>query len=548
MYSSSVGLHNNAFLPRFLLAQLHFEAIRTKKTLRKMKDALHNLPTGPKAYDDAYSEAMDRIEGHDADSRWLAKQVLLWITCAKRPLTTVELQHALAVEVDEPELDEENIPEIEDMISVCTGLVTVDEESNIIRLVHYTTQEYFKRTQKQRFPDAESDITTACLTYLSFDTFKSGFCLSHEEFDKRLHTKPLCEYAACNWGHHANASTCFSTVMAFLERSEEVEASSQVLITSGTRSSDSQAAPREFTGLHLAASFGLPAVVIDGLLQRQRNVDLVDSCGRTPLPYAAQNGHGGVVQLLLDRGAKIEAQDNNQRQALSFAAANGYEAVAQLLLDRGANIEARDRFDLTPLLWVAIRGYEAVVRLLLDRGANIEARDSFNQTPLLWATERGHEAVVWLLLDRGANIEARDSLDQTPLLQATWRGHEAVVRLLLDRGANIEARNSLDWTPLSRATRRGHKVVVRLLLDRGANIEARDSLDRTPLLRATRRGYEAVVRLLLDRGANIEARDSLDRTPLSWATRRGHEAVVWLLLDRDARNEAWHGGGRIVIT
>ena len=54
----------------------------------------------------------------------------------------------LQLEVGESELDEENLPEIEDMVSVCAGLVTVDEESEIIRLVHYTTQEYFERTQK----------------------------------------------------------------------------------------------------------------------------------------------------------------------------------------------------------------------------------------------------------------------------------------------------------------------------------------------------------------------------------------------------------------
>ena len=90
---------------------------------------------------------MERIEAQDADSRELAEHVLMWIICAKRHLIIVELQHALAVEVGEPELDEENLPQIEDMVSVCAGLVTVDEESNIIRLVHYTTQEYFEQTQ-----------------------------------------------------------------------------------------------------------------------------------------------------------------------------------------------------------------------------------------------------------------------------------------------------------------------------------------------------------------------------------------------------------------
>ena len=53
-------------------------------TLKKIKDVLKNLPTGPKAYDYAYEEAMKRITGHDTDSEELAKQVLSWITCSKR--------------------------------------------------------------------------------------------------------------------------------------------------------------------------------------------------------------------------------------------------------------------------------------------------------------------------------------------------------------------------------------------------------------------------------------------------------------------------------
>src|SRR5271170_7755755 len=110
-----------------------------------------------------YKDAMKRIEGQVLYQEKLAKQVLSWITFAKRPLTTSELQHALAVEVGEPKLNEENFSQIKDMVSVCAGLVRVDEESGIIRLVHYTTQEYFERTQKSWFPHAETDITKTCI-------------------------------------------------------------------------------------------------------------------------------------------------------------------------------------------------------------------------------------------------------------------------------------------------------------------------------------------------------------------------------------------------
>ena len=89
---------------------------------------------------------MERFNSQLIDQAELAKQVLSWITCAKRPLAALELQHALAVEISESQLDEENLPAIEGMISVCAGLVMIDTESDIIQLVHYTAQEYFTRT------------------------------------------------------------------------------------------------------------------------------------------------------------------------------------------------------------------------------------------------------------------------------------------------------------------------------------------------------------------------------------------------------------------
>ena len=110
------------------------------------RTALKKFPNGSEAYNYAYEEAMERVDGQITNSRDLAKQVLSWITCAKRPLTTSELRHAIAVEIGAFKLDEENLPEIEDIVSVCAGLVTVDQESDIIRFVHYTTQEYFERT------------------------------------------------------------------------------------------------------------------------------------------------------------------------------------------------------------------------------------------------------------------------------------------------------------------------------------------------------------------------------------------------------------------
>jgi len=154
---------------------------KVDRTLKVKDNSISRVPELV-VYDHAYKEAMERIGGQIPDSQELAKQVLSWITCATRPLTALELRHALAVEINGSKLDGENLPEIEDMVSVCAGLVTVDEESSIIRLVHYTTQEYFERTWKDWFPNAQTDIAITCITYLSFDAFEAGFCPTDDEF------------------------------------------------------------------------------------------------------------------------------------------------------------------------------------------------------------------------------------------------------------------------------------------------------------------------------------------------------------------------------
>ena len=131
----------------------------------------------------------------------------MWITYTKRLLTTLELRHALAIEVGKSELDEDNLLDIEDMVSIYTRLVMVDEVSNIIQLVHYTTQEYFKRTQKRWFLSVETDITRICVTYLSFSIFESGLCQTDDEFEEQLQTNQLYDYAVHNWGYHARVAS-----------------------------------------------------------------------------------------------------------------------------------------------------------------------------------------------------------------------------------------------------------------------------------------------------------------------------------------------------
>jgi hypothetical protein len=117
-------------------------------TVRDVKSAIRNLPQGSSAYDVAYHDAMERIFAQGTGPSEMAGKALAWILCAHRPLRTIELLHALAVEPGDTEIDEDNILETEQLLTICAGLVTIDEQSNNVRFVHYTTQEYLQRTRR----------------------------------------------------------------------------------------------------------------------------------------------------------------------------------------------------------------------------------------------------------------------------------------------------------------------------------------------------------------------------------------------------------------
>lgn len=151
------------------MARLYLDTLVKKTTRRKIKNALETLPEG---LDSIYEELMNRVKLQNPhDHAELAMRVLGWICYTSRPLTVVEMQNALAVEPDDTCLDDDGIPNRDLLVSVCAGIVMINDNSDTISFVYYTAQEYFQRSGQRLLNHANRDIAATCLTYLHFDSF-----------------------------------------------------------------------------------------------------------------------------------------------------------------------------------------------------------------------------------------------------------------------------------------------------------------------------------------------------------------------------------------
>ncbi|KAF5723133.1 ankyrin repeat domain-containing protein [Fusarium mundagurra] len=504
----------NAAQGMFLLAELQVESLVGSASPKALRTALKQLPTG---YDQAYRDIMRRIDHEKTQAqRDLAYQALEWLTRAKRALTLCELRHALAVEPDSIEsyLDEDNLPEEDQLVSACAGLVIVDKASGIIRLVHYTAQDFFDKTQVQAFPEDERHITSTCLKYISFDGL-NGPCNSDDEYESRLRSNPFYSYAARNWGHHArnsDMSQILGSILKLVGNPNKVEAISQALFT-GSRdvtcetrySGYSQLFPRQMHGLHLAAYFGLTELVQHLVVSQDAN--LCDGGGMSVMSWAASRGHSEVVRILVEHSTANTA------------------------------INKDDHYGCTPLILAARNGHKTTVEYLLEKGASTHATDRHGRTPLSWAAGEGHSHVVGALLEwhLGVGVNVVDEKGRSLLLLGAQRGFATVVRLLLDVGAAADKADKLLRTPLSWAVK--FSDVVELLVQAKADMNASDIYQRSPLSYAAAGTYETTVRLLLEHGADVHIRDVNGWTPLRWATIKGTDKIVSLLREYGCRED-----------
>lgn len=542
---------------RFLLAQLHMDSLRDKTSPKLIKKALEILPKGSNALDLAYDGAMQRIEGQMEGFRLRAKQLLGWLTYSERLMTVKQIQHALAIEPGTPDLDEDNLSDVNEIVALCAGLIIIDEETQIIRLVHYTTQEYFRQNGDKLFACAQQDIATSCLTYLLYEKFGDGWVveLEQEESPEQEEDK----HASRNGGGDGDGNEDGAEweeegederdADGGNEGDNEDEAEYEVEVEDEDVSWRVKARLLRYPFLRYAARYW----AIHAILCGQRNVkDLTMSFVKDNRRVSSAT----QVILALDRCWYFDVIDGTKSHAplsaIHFVAYLGHEEMISELLSHGFDADAKDSSHQTPLWWAASQGHEAVVSLLLlqshvnvnNRGLALSDKyggETFG-TSLGIAAAEGKDKIVKLLIQReDVDVNLPNEAGESPLFVPIERGYSKVVELLLTRrDIEVNSRNTFGKTPLCVAARFDDNIAQQLLEQKDIQVNLADNNGWTPLAWAAWNGNESVMEALLGcSDIELNAPATWGETPLFKAVRWDQEAAVKLLLSRSDVDVNW---------
>lgn len=556
------------------------DEIKTYGNLAELTNALGHLAPSS---DDAFKQYMDVITNKRKTEfeRSLARHVLTWVVYAKAPLTLQMIIDSFAIVSSKGRNFEKHRPSRDAIISICTGLIVLDSQSNI-RLVHDSVQGILRK-HKILFADADLTIAKTCLYCLSMD-------LPHDS------DTALLPYAAEYWSSHLIASKADINqepqrhlramirhflmdtgrlVRAFnsLKKNDNMKGLGLVGMTGlhaavyfdlrdwlkslinnangpNARCGDGQ------TALHWAVRLGRHSLV-KYLVKKSADTNIADSHLNTPLHIALMKPLGNeteITRALLHGNARSDIPNKKRITALDLAIKYGPTKVAEMLLACRVDVSNETEQGWTPLReiffaeahcfgpsnnksstsWQALRDafehhVQRLFNIVLSKGVRLNSRTKDGWLPLTHTVSGGNVKWSERLLTRNpdpADINVRDPQDRTPLWLAFNYERNDVVRLLLKHGADVNESNSDQWTPLIEATKRKAKDLVWLLVEAGANINAKDKNGMSALHYAIQNQQKDVVWLLVNRTT-----ESPDSSLLHSSLEHGDLSVAWLLCE-----------------
>jgi len=401
------------------------DTVASKHNARQIRDALGHLPGG---LSEMYNVTMERICCQQEEGRKLALNILMWITCSFRRLTSQELQYAVALAQQGTRgITPDDITDIQLLLECCCGLVVLDEKCDTIQLIHYSAQEYFMTAQQTYFPNAQTEIALTCIRHLSFDTrpcWLDDFLMGDmdAQFEQEF---PLLEYAVRFWTLHVRRGSgefLTSLVIHYLSQRDNVFATfwlGEIFLErewNGTWSVDCPQSECHYTGYQYREQW--PSWMSepdsyekeDVLNSHYHRAALTLHLGLTDVwaYYEAQGlvGRNSMHQL---------GDETDPYEGPSICVASRAGDVRQLL-SQGVDPESNFIFIFTYSVLICDPETQKVSVIGAGRRYGMQQK-------------QGTKSLCTLLSlgNAGANAAARDSLGVTPLIAAAGEGRLKVV-------------------------------------------------------------------------------------------------------------------------
>ncbi|KAH6909747.1 hypothetical protein BKA70DRAFT_1148288 [Coprinopsis sp. MPI-PUGE-AT-0042] len=469
----------------FLHATLQLATLRECTSVHEVKETLASFPTD---IEDLYHKTWQRILAQAPGKVLLARNVLTWVLFATRSLNIQELRAAVATCPSTHQFVPDRLVQESVLTGVCHGLVIVEEQTRVVRLVHYTAKDTLKRLITETSPQPHALLSAVCLARLTSSGFQRKSFTYQWELRSALQAEALLSYAYDSWSIHARqslddplttgrlaefAQNCrafpfqhnsWGTNMDTLGPLHLLACFSLPIAFAGSdnlRNPNQCTQMRKGTALHLACMQGHDDAVTELLHLPGLAVNAVDIRRVTPLMLASTYGHEGVIRV----APALPNVDVNSLQhgqtALSVSSRNAYKRTVALLLSHpDIDVNMADDVRFTVLIKASALGHQEIVMLLLSHpGIDVNARSWLKRTALGWASLNGHEETVKLLLSHpqvDVNVEAVGG--HSPLGRAAMDGREGIVKLLLTH-PSIQ----VGTRELEAARSEGHQNIVCLL-------------------------------------------------------------------------------------
>ncbi|EAX89007.1 ankyrin repeat protein, putative [Trichomonas vaginalis G3] len=223
------------------------------------------------------------------------------------------------------------------------------------------------------------------------------------------------------------------------------------------------------------------------LLEKDVDINYINSDYMTPLQSASFVGNLDVVKILVQRGAIINEYHNKfTLTPLSRACFGGHLEIVKFLVENGAEVN-QIKDNSTALVTACIHHNTDIALYLIEKGADVAKFD-----PFFWCASSGNTKVAEKILDK---IEINENDDA--LITACRNNSLEMVKLLVSRGFNVNFKNIEGMTPFLTAVKINSVEIAKYLYEKGADIHV-STIDGFSVKEYAKANYSADVGKWLD--------------------------------------------------